>query len=137
MNRIKLNEITDRLEGKPYLSLVETSVLKIPERLEEYDPNMFICFNSIIQEYAVHSLRNREGNTHALSIPWPELDHRVLDFVAMRDQNRRPLKEILREIDQHNEAIDIRKDKQRHNDLNAIAREVRPVFKRFAEERGI
>ena len=118
-----------------YLSLVETSVLKrIPERLEEYDPNMFICYNSLIPEYQVHSLRNREGNTFALSIPWPDLDQRTLELVSRRDQNRRPLKDIVREIDEHNEAIDKAKDRKRSNDLNAIARETRSVFKRFAEE---
>jgi len=134
MNGTKQNEITDRLRGKHYLSLVETSVLKIPERLEEYDPNMFICYNSLIPEYQVHSLRNREGNTFALSIPWPDLDQRTLELVSRRDQNRRPLKDIVREIDEHNEAIDKAKDRKRSNDLNAIARETRSVFKRFAEE---
>lgn len=133
MKLTKLNEIHDRLQGKSFLFLVETSIYHIPERLEEYDPNMFICFNSLIQEYEVHSLRNK-GDTHALSIPWAELDQRTLDFVADRDQNRRPLKDIIREIDKRNEEREKRREKYRRSEINSIAREVRPIFKRFAEE---
>ena len=136
MKRKKLNEITDRLRDKPYLSLVETSVCKIPEALEQYDPAMFICFNNIAQKYTVHSLVNK-GDTHCLSIPWEELDQRTLELVAQRDQNRRPLKEIIREIDEYNQAIDDARDRKRRNDINSIARDQRGVFKRFAEERGI
>ena len=123
MNTTKLNEITDRLQGRSFLLPVETSVLNIPERLEEYDPNMFICFNSKTQGYEVHSLRNREGNTYALNIPWPELDSRVLKLVSRRDQNRRPLKEIIQEIDEHNETLERQKQATRDNELSGMARE--------------
>jgi methionine salvage enolase-phosphatase E1 len=68
-------------------------------------------------------IRNRERNTFALSVPFPELDHNLLDLVAMRDQNRRPLKEILREIEQKNEAIDRAKEKRRQDELHMIAKD--------------
>ncbi|HBC94475.1 MAG TPA: hypothetical protein DCZ10_16635 [Pelotomaculum sp.] len=123
MNNQRYNEITDRIRGKPFLLLIETSATSIPERLEEYDPNMFICFNSLLQEYEVHSLRNREGDTFALSIPYSVLDTRLLDLVAKRDQNRRSLKAILREIERHNEAIDKAKDRRRKDELHMIAKD--------------
>jgi hypothetical protein len=123
MNWRKRAEIEYRISDKPYLRVVETSAFKIPERLEEYDENMFICFNYLNNEFEVHSLRNRERNTFALSVPFPELDHNLLDLVAMRDQNRRPLKEILREIEQKNEAIDRAKEKRRQDELHMIAKD--------------
>lgn len=136
LNSSKLTDIEARIYDKPYLHLAETSVLSIPERLEQYDPNMFICFNCLLQEYEVHSLRNR-GDTHSLSIPWPDLDQRTLDLVARRDLNRRPLRAIIKEIDDHNDAIERDRQRQRSRDLNAIAREVRPIFRDFAEEKGL
>lgn len=137
MNKSKLREIHDRISGKPYLHVLETNPYGIPERLEEYDPNMFICFNSLLQEYQVHSLGNKEKNTFALSVPWKELDSRILDYVASRDQNKRPLKEIIREIDRRNEEREERNIRHRRSELNAIARETRTIFKRFADERGL
>lgn len=133
MKRTKINEIEHRLHGKPYLSLVETSVNKTPESLEDYDPAMFICFNSLNQEYEVHSLSNM-GDTHAMSIPWDTLDQRVIELVWRRDQKKHSLKEIIADIDRHNEEIEERRKRQRSNDINAAARETRSVFKRFAEE---
>jgi len=133
MKRSKLNDITYRLQSKPFLMLVETSVNRIPEAIEDYDPNMFICFNTLDQSYEVHSLRNK-GDTHAMSIPWSVLDQRVIELVWRRDQNKHSLKEIMRDIDRHNKAIDERRDRQRHSDINAAARETRTVFKRYAEE---
>lgn len=123
MNWLKRAEIEDRISGKSYLRVIETSALSIPERLHEYDPNMFICFNYLNNEFEVHSLRNRERNTFALSVPFPELDHNLLDLVAMRDQNRRPLKEILREIEQKNEAIDRARERNRDDELHMIAKD--------------
>jgi len=134
MNRTKINEIFDRIRPKQYLTLVETSVCKIPEAIEKYDPSMFICFNYKSQQYEVHSLRNLGFDTKAMSIPWDELDQRTLELVAQRDQNRRPLKEIIKEIDDYNQAIEDARERQRANDINSIARDQRGVFKRFAEE---
>lgn len=133
MNLQTNNEIYDRLLRKPYLLVLETSLTQIPERVAEYDPNMFVCFNHLLGEFEVHSLRNK-GDTHALSIPYPELDNRTLQLIAMRDQNRRSFKEIMREINLKNEKLVETKKRHRRSDINAIAREVRPVFKRFANE---
>lgn len=133
MKRTKINEIEQRLHGKPYLFLVETSVNKIPEAIEEYDPAMFICFNSLNQAYEIHSLSNR-GDTHAMSIPWETLDQRVINLVWRRDQKKHSLKDIIRDIDRHNDEIEERRQRQRRSDINAAARETRSVFKRFAEE---
>lgn len=123
MNWLKRAEIEDRIRGKSYLRVIETSAQRIPERLHEYDPKMFICYNSLLGEYEVHSLRNREGDTFALSIPYRTLDTRLLDLVARRDQNRRPLKAILREIEEHNAAIDRAKEKRRQDELHMIAKD--------------
>ena len=123
MKQLKRAEVNDRIRDKPYLEVIETSVNGIPERLAEYDPVMFICYNSLLNEYEVHSLRNREGNPFTLSVPYPSLDVRLLNLVARRDQNRRPLKAILHEIERHNAAIGRAKERQRQDELHCIAKD--------------
>lgn len=127
------DERYERLRGKPHLLILDTSVLKIPERLAEYDPNMFICRNLTRGAFEVHSLRN-QGDTHALDIPWNKLDGRTLELVAERDQNRRPWKDIIRDIDRRNELREERNKRQRKNEIHAMAGEMRPYFKKLARE---
>jgi hypothetical protein len=129
----KLNEITERLNGKPFLHFIETSVTKIPERLEEIDPSIFIVFNVKRDIYELHSLDNK-GNTFCFNIPYRRLDSRVIALFRKGDLKNRSIKEILREVDIHNELMEKREQRYRKGELNAMAREVRPVFKKLAEE---
>lgn len=126
-------EIKRRLWGKHYLRVLETSAYQIPERLYEYDPDLFVVFNIRSQKYEIHSLANK-GNTHCVTVPWDQLDVRAIELFAKGDQRRRSFKEIIREIDEYNEKLERRHEKYRRDELNAMAREVRPVFKRLAEE---
>jgi hypothetical protein len=133
MKRSKLNEITYRLQGKPFLMLVETSANSVPEAIDEYDPNMFICFNRLNHSYEVHSLANK-GDTHTMSIPWETLDQRVIELVWRKDQKKHSLKSIIADMERHNREIDERRDRNRKNEIYSIASETRTVFKRYAEE---
>jgi hypothetical protein len=126
-------EIRRQLWNKPHLKVMESNVLHIPERLYEYDPDLFVVFNIRSQKYEIHSLANK-GNTHCVTVPWNQLDVRAIELFAKGDQRRRSFKEIIREIDEYNEKLERRHEKYRRDELNAMAREVRPVFKRLAEE---
>lgn len=126
-------EIESRLCGKYHLIVLESSLLHIPERLLEYDSDLFIIFNTKTQKFEVHSLAN-QGNTHCLTVPYEELDDRAINMFAKYDQRRRSFKAIIREIDRENEVMGKREAKNRRSELNAMAREVRPAFKKLAEE---
>jgi hypothetical protein len=123
MKLAKLNEIRERLTGKRWLEVMETNVFNIPERVAEYDPNMFVCYNRALGEYEVHSLRNRDDNTHCLSVPWAELDDRTLKLIAARDLNRRYLKDIVREIDERNAKIETDRDARRRDEWGQVAKD--------------
>lgn len=126
-------EIDIRLRGKPHLIVQETSLIHIPEQLYKYDPDVFVVFNTKSRKFEIHSLAN-VGNTHCLTVPYDGLDERAMRMFAKYDQRRRSFKEIIWEIDQHNERLEKWEDKFRRSEINAMAREIRPVFKKLAEE---
>ena len=126
-------EIEDRLRGKPYLMLIETSVHDVPERVKEHDPDMFVVWNSMKKRYEIHSLANI-GDTFGMHVPFECLDYRTVFAVKKSDQKIRSVKEILREMDEHNERLTAQNEKDRRNEVNAMARELRPVFKKVAWE---
>jgi len=123
-------QIYDRLRGKPHLRPVFSSVHAIPERLRAYDQNLFVVLNTKTQWYEVHSLDNK-GDTFCLNIPLDELDARVLYLVRkgnIRVRGRR----VLQEIEEHNKKLEAGILKKRDDDYRMAAREVRPLFKKFA-----
>ena len=70
LNRRKREEIHDR--KRRHCILIETSITRIPERLEEIDFNLFVCLNTITQNFEVHSLANR-GSTYCFAVPYKEI----------------------------------------------------------------
>jgi hypothetical protein len=126
-------DIADRMRGKPHLVVQESSLFHIPERLAEYDSDLFVVRNKKNHRYEIHSLANR-GNTHCITVPHEELDARAIEMFAKFDQRKRSFKSIMLEIDRHNEAKKMREERHRRSEINAMAREIRPAVKRLAEE---
>lgn len=133
MNQLKLNEIHDRLQGKPFLFAMENSTHDIPKRLEEIDSDLFICFNKITQRFEVHSLDNR-GTTYCFSVPYDELDVRTIEVFRRSNLKTRSVKEIIWEMDRENELRERRNEARRRSEINAWAREHRSEFKKAANE---
>lgn len=133
MRRGKRSEIYDRTSSKPYLHVIETSTTSIPERLEELDSDLFVCFNSKTQRFEVHSLANR-GTTFCFSVPYDELDARIIEIFQRSNLKNRSVKEIIREMDKENEEREKRNEAHRRSDINAWGREHRSMFKKAADE---
>ncbi len=125
-------QIYDRLRGKTHLRPIFTSTLEIPERLREMDPNYFLVFNTKTQKYEVHNLAHK-GNTYGVTIYYEELDYRTLYITRASDLRVRG-KNLFREIDEHNERLEKSNERQRRNDLRAIAGEMKPYFAKAAWE---
>jgi hypothetical protein len=132
MNQLKLNEIHNRLQGKPFLLVLENSICDIPKRLEEIDPSLFVCFNKITQRYEVHSLANH-GTTFCFSVPYSELDARTIEVFRRSNLKTRSVKEIIQEMDRENEEKEKQNEARRRSEINAWARENRSEFKKAAE----
>lgn len=136
---------------RPHLLLVLSSVYQIPERLREYDPNLFVVLNTVrniekaegvpVSErtpfppgaipkwgawYEIHSLAHK-GNTFAMAVPYGELDARILRDVWSGDLRMRG-KRIFREIDEHNERVEALNRRALRTQAEAIARELHRPF---------
>lgn len=122
------------LINKPYLRLLGSSLFYIPERVSEYDENLFVVHNLRRDRYEVHSLANK-GDTFALHFPYKgEPDARLLTIIYQNDLRHKSLKQIVYEIDRHNEELEKRNENYRRSEINAWAKETRNLFKKFAEE---
>lgn len=122
-----------RLVGLPHLLLEFTSICKIPERLEEYDPNFFMVFNCVSQKHEIHCLGNI-GNTYCFTVPFEEIDSRILDMVEKNDLKKKRLKDIIHDMDKHNDALERRMAEKRRQEVKEFALDNRSVFKKLAEE---
>ncbi len=129
----KIEEINCRLSKKPWLEPLFTSVLKIPEQINDIDPEFFVVRNTMTRQFEIHSLGNKCEDTLCIPLPYPELDFRAV-IVTRRNNIKTRGKRIFQEIDAKNEKMRAEKHKQFRNDVNAIARDTRSVFAKYAGE---
>ncbi len=133
MRSEKRQEIIYRIADKPYLEIVETSVLKIPEQVEDIDRDFFICRNTKDRQFEIHSLGNREKDTLCVILPIQELDGRVVEMVRRGNVKTRGMK-IFNEMEQQNRGKREEIRNNFRNNINAVARETRPLFAKYAWE---
>lgn len=125
-------DIKGRLEGRPHLEAMSTSLYFVPERIMEYDPAYFLVRNHKKASYEVHCLGNR-GDSYAFTVPWgDDLDARTVQKVANVDVKRRGFQAIMREIDARNAKVEADNERQWDDDMNQIARESYKAFRHTA-----
>ena len=129
----KIAEINYRLSGKPWLNPLYTSVLKIPEQVNDVDPDYFVVRNEMTSNFEIHSLGNKCDDTVCIILPYRELDFRAV-VVTRRNNLKTRGKRIFQEIDEQNQELEASKEKQFKNDINAVARETKSTFAKFAWE---
>lgn len=108
-------------------------MLKIPERLEEYDSGLFVVLNLKNENFEIHSLDNI-GNSYSFTVPYSTLDARILHKVEQNDLKKKSLKAIVQEMDRKNDELERRNERRRRDDIRGIASEIKPMFKKLAEE---
>lgn len=72
--------------------------------LEEIDFNLFVCLNTITQNFEVHSLANR-GSAYCFAVPYNELDSRIIEIFQRSNLKTRNVKEIIRQMDRELETM--------------------------------
>lgn len=112
-----------------YKILISDSVYEIPQRLKEYDKSFFVVFNKRNGKFEVHSHDNL-WNTYCFTVPFDELDQRTLDIVMKNDTKNIGPKDIERELNNHNERVEKRKDKDFKNWVEDVAKETYSHFKK-------
>lgn len=126
----KRNEIDNRLNNKRHLLVLEGSTNYIPERIEEYDKDMFVVFNTINQKYEIHSIQY-PGDTYQMTVPFDELDNRILKHVWQNDISVHG-KEIFKRIEQGEEKAKKSKDREFKNWVQGVASETKSMFAKDA-----
>lgn len=126
-------EVHERLQGKHHLQPVFSGgCYDITRRLQEYDKNLFIVWNSRRKKYEVHSL-GHVFNTYACDVPGNRLDARVEDAVRRGDIRVRGGKVFI-EIDEHNERLEKSNERSWKTTLEGVAEEMHPYFRKVAWE---
>lgn len=129
MDKSKLKDVLSRIK---HISLVETNVYCIPERLREIDSSYFVIRNHKRGRFEIHSTDN-VGSTYCFSVD--ELDQRTLNIALETSTSRGD--QFIRDMEAHNEKLDKAKDKAYHNDLHDRAKESSWYFKKFVDAENI
>ena len=74
-------------------------VFDISKRIKYIDMNYYIVFNTSKQKFEVHN-SNQIGSSYCLTLPFSELDERVLDYV--RKTQSINIDEILQNLENDN-----------------------------------
>lgn len=130
MKQKKLAEVNYRLKDRHFLYLIEESVHDIPKRVEEYDEDMFVVFNSLKQKYEIHSIQY-PGETFQMTIPYNELDVRTLQHLWENDLSVHG-KNIFRKIERDEAKMKKDKDREFKNWVQGVASETKSMFAKDA-----
>lgn len=112
-----------------HLSPVFQSTLNIPERLHEYNPRMFICFNNTTSRFEVHSLD--QADSYSATLPYRQLDARSLRWVWENDIRVHGRK-IFDELDKTEDRIKKAKERELRNFVESVGAETRSEFAKDA-----
>jgi len=127
------SEVYERLQGKRHLQPVFSGgCYDMTRRLREYDPALFIVWNSRRRKYEVHSLNHRPF-TYACDVPDNRLDARLEEVIRRGDIRVRGGK-VFKEADEHNERLEKSMERSRRNYLLGLAEEMHPYFRRLGWE---
>lgn len=111
-----------------HLKPLFTNLHNIPERVYEYNQNLFVVFNTRDQKYEIHSIEQGPGaNSRQCQLEFDDLDIRTLHYIRDNDLRVHGWA-IFDRIEKSEQDAKKRKDKQFRSDMNAIARENKNVF---------
>lgn len=115
-----------------HLKPMYTNLYHIPERVYEYNKNLFVVFNTWDQKYEIHSIeQGPKMNSRQVQLEFDDLDCRALQYIWENDL-RVHGQAIFDRLDKEEEDFKKRKDRQYRSDVNAIARETRHIFAKAA-----
>lgn len=133
MKRYKATErhnIQVLLADRPHLTPVFSSTHHIPERVKEYDDELFMVFNNRNSRFEIHTKYGGES-TYNATVPYKALDERTMRWLWRNDirvHGRGIHDRLLREEEQHNK----RKEKESREYTKDFAREFQSEFAKDA-----
>lgn len=121
--------VREKVEYRPRLIPVFTSDQNIPERLREYNENLFMCFNRHEQRFEIHSLE--QSDSYCTTIPYKDLDARTIRWVWQNDI-RVHGKEIFRRLEREEDQREKAKKRDYSNWVRDVASETQTMFAKDA-----
>lgn len=108
------------------------SVYNVPQRVNEYNADLFTVFNPKSQYFEIHSLEH-DGNLPSLqcALPYKNLDARTERYIRQNDIRVRG-QEIFREIERDEQLKEKRQERERRNMVRDIASETQSMFAKDA-----
>lgn len=134
MNADFENRVKRAVEHRPRLTPIFTSSLNIPDRLYEYNPNLFLCHNIVSGKFEIHSLDNSR-DTFCGNLPFKTLDARALHWVWENDI-RVHGEAIFERIYKSEEDFKKSKDREYRNWLESVGKETQSMFAKDAWTAG-
>lgn len=124
------HEIEILLDDRPHLLPVFTHVTDIPQRVKQYDPELFIAFNTKNQRFEVHSKEAGE-TTYNATLPYKDLDERSLRYIRKNDIRVHGMA-IFDRIFKSEQKAEKQKEKDRRNFTKDFAAEFQSEFAKDA-----
>lgn len=131
MNTDFENKVRRAIANRPRLTPIFGSTLHIPERLHEYNADLFVCHNVVSGRFELHSLSNPGIDTFCAELPFKSLDNRTLVWVWENDV-RVHGKAIFERLDRSEAAWKKRKDRDFKNWVEAVGKETQSLFAKDA-----
>lgn len=109
-----------------------TNVFYMPERIYEYNPTLFVCWNKLSQKYEIHSIAGGPNvSSREAVLDFDELDVRALYYLWERDIRVHGV-DIFRRIEESQRRAQERRKKAFENHVQALARETRNIFRHLS-----
>jgi hypothetical protein len=121
-------EIILRWRNLHHLLPVYSSIHNIPERVNEYNTNLFVVFNTMKQKYEIHSIEHGAGmDSYQCTVPYDRLDVRITWYLWENDL-RVHGNEIFKRIEQGEQDHEKRNKRKFHNWAQDVASETRTMI---------
>lgn len=118
------------LKGRPHLSPIFSHALNIPERVKDYNPDLFLVFNAKNERFEIHSYEAGETSYNA-TLPFKNLDARALRYIRQNDIRVHGMK-IYDRINQSEEKFNKQKEKKEKDYIRDFAAEFKSEFAKDA-----
>lgn len=123
-------DVLEKIQYRPRLIPLFNHTLDIPQRLYDYHPSLFLCFNRHSQRYELHSLE-QEIDSYCATLPYKDLDARTLRWIWKNDIRVHGTN-IFRRIEKSEEGFKKSKDRDFKNWVEDVASETRSMFAKDA-----
>lgn len=129
MNNQFISEVREKVRHKPRLTPLLTSALSIPERIYEYNPRLFLCYNNVENAFEIHNLD--QTISFCAKLPYATLDARTLHYIWQNDI-RVHGKAIFKRVEDSEERQRKQKDREFHNWVEDVAKETQSMIAKDA-----